>query len=130
MIAIAVHGAAGRMGRSVIEAVTEDPDAKLVAAFERPGNPALGQDAAVLAGRGALGVALDADIERGLGAAQVVIDFSSPAAASALFALCARRARARSCRAPPAWTPTCKAALERARAKRCPWCTRPTSASA
>jgi 4-hydroxy-tetrahydrodipicolinate reductase len=91
VIAVAVHGATGRMGRSVIEAVTEDPDAKLVAAFERQGNPTLGQDAGIIAGRGALGVTLDSDIERGLGAAQVVIDFSSPAAASALFPLCARR---------------------------------------
>ena len=41
---IAIAGSAGRMGRTLIEAVLGDPELELAAALERPGHPALGRE--------------------------------------------------------------------------------------
>ncbi len=75
MLRIAVHGAAGRMGRRVVALATEDPAVRLLAAVERDGHPALGQDAGVLAGVGDLGVCLADTWPSEIDA---VIDFSLP----------------------------------------------------
>ena len=91
MTAIAVHGAAGRMGRTLVELVLADPKARLVAALDRPGHAALGQDASILVGRAeAVRIKLSEDLVRGLVDAQVVIDFSSPQATAALLKRCAQ----------------------------------------
>jgi 4-hydroxy-tetrahydrodipicolinate reductase len=79
---VAVIGAAGRMGRALIRAVTETPDAQLAAAVERPGSAELGDDAGILAGIGPLGVVLAA-ARPAAGQADVWIDFSAPAASVA-----------------------------------------------
>ncbi len=50
MIKVAVFGAAGRMGRNLIEAVTLHPQCELGAAIEVNGHSLLGQDAGVLCG--------------------------------------------------------------------------------
>jgi 4-hydroxy-tetrahydrodipicolinate reductase len=78
---IGVLGADGRMGRAIVRAIAarDDKSALLGAAVERPGSPALGQDAGVVAGSGAAGVI----IAQGLpekAAAAVWIDFTVPAA--------------------------------------------------
>lgn len=112
MIAVAVHGAAGRMGRAVIGIVHEDPEAQLAAALEHTGQAALGTDAGLLAGTGPLGVAVESDLERGLARAQVVIDFSTPDAATALFERCAR-ARVPLVSGTTGMDAACKQALER-----------------
>lgn len=82
---VAVHGAAGRMGRAVVQLVHEAEDLSLVAAVDAVGNPGLGRDAGELAGVGNLGVALSARIED-LANAEVIIDFSLPVALPRLFA--------------------------------------------
>ncbi len=87
-----MHGAAGRMGRSIVKVLAEDPAATLVSAIDRVGNPLLGQDAGVLAGLAEpLGVVLTSSIPTALEHAEVVIDFSLPDGAAALFAACAER---------------------------------------
>jgi 4-hydroxy-tetrahydrodipicolinate reductase len=92
MTRVAVHGAAGRMGRSIVKVLDEDKGATLVSAIERGGHSALGQDAGVLAGLSEpLGVALTSSLEAALERAEVVIDFSLPDAAASLFAACAQR---------------------------------------
>ena len=58
---IAIAGAAGRMGRTLIAACAEQPGLALAAAFEHAGSSALGLDAGVLAGLPANGVAIAAD---------------------------------------------------------------------
>ena len=80
MNAIAVAGAAGRMGRELIRAVVDDPQASLAGGFERPDHEALGQDLGGLAGRGRLKIELSSDFETACGKADVLIDFTSPAA--------------------------------------------------
>lgn len=92
MTRIAVHGAAGRMGRNVIAVVGADPKAELVAAVEHTGHAALGTDAELLAGRAEPGgVKVETDLDRALERAQVVIDFSAPAATRVVLERCAAR---------------------------------------
>lgn len=82
---IAVHGAAGRMGQRVIAVASKDSRYQIVAALESATHPALGQDAGLLAGVGQIGVPLSVVGESD---ADVVIDFSVPAAAIAAITHC------------------------------------------
>ena len=92
-VRIAVLGAAGKMGRAIIRATLEEPNARLVAAIERAGSAELGQDAGALVGVAATGVVTSATLPTA-GQADVWIDFSSPAAAAsnAKLAVAARAA--------------------------------------
>ncbi len=74
---IAVAGASGRMGRMLVEAVLDAPDAQLVGALDVAGSPSMGRDAAEFLGRTS-GVAIDDDIDAALADAQFLIDFTRP----------------------------------------------------
>lgn len=84
MIAIAVAGAAGRMGRSVLEQVLTASDLRLMGALEAPRHPELGSDAGSLIGR-PTGVRLTADAVKALSGAKVVVDFSMPEATAVVL---------------------------------------------
>ena len=86
---IGVVGATGRMGRMVIKQVHETAGCELVGAVNRPSAAELGQDVGVLAGLGALGVKLGDDAAALFKAAEVVIDFTVPAATLAHLKLAA-----------------------------------------
>jgi 4-hydroxy-tetrahydrodipicolinate reductase len=86
-LAIAVAGASGRMGHMLIEAVLRADDCRLAGAFDVPGSPALGQDAAAFLGQSA-GIAVTSDIRQGLSGARVLIDFTRPEGTLAHLALC------------------------------------------
>jgi 4-hydroxy-tetrahydrodipicolinate reductase len=88
---IAVAGAGGRMGAANVRAVDATPGLVLHAAFDREGVPAIGKDAAVLAGLPAAGIVITADLDAALNAADAVLDFTAPAASVALAAETARR---------------------------------------
>lgn len=77
---LVVAGAAGRMGRMLVQAIHEAPGAILAGALEREGSSAIGQDAGLLAGGGKLGVVITADPLAAMAQADGLIDFSSPAA--------------------------------------------------
>ena len=83
-----VTGAGGRMGRTLVRALSETPGARLVAAIEAPASPFVGQDSGVLAGLGANGIAVGSDLARQAREADGIIDFTIPAAtlATARFA--------------------------------------------
>jgi 4-hydroxy-tetrahydrodipicolinate reductase len=81
---VGVHGAGGRMGRSIVQMVHEAEDLTLAAAVDAEGSPLLGRDAGELAGVARIGVPLSARIED-LAQADVVIDFSLPVALPRLF---------------------------------------------
>lgn len=85
-----VAGAAGRMGRALVNLIAARQDVTLVGALEGETNPAIGQDAGTLAGCGPLGVALSADALPCVAAADGIIDFSTPEASLALAALAAQ----------------------------------------
>jgi len=92
-IGIAVAGAGGRMGRTLIRAVTEVEDLTLSVATEQPGSSLLGADAGELAGIGRLGVRVQPDLELVLGDFEVLIDFTTPAASLQHLELCRRAGR-------------------------------------
>ena len=80
MIKIAIPGSAGRMGGMLIRAITAAPDLELVAATDLPDSPFIGRDAGEVAQIGANGVVIGSDPESLFCVADVVIDFTSPAA--------------------------------------------------
>jgi len=88
-VKIAIAGAAGRMGRTLIEAVLESEDLKLVAALEVAGHAALGKDAGVSSGT-PCGVAVSAD-PAALAGADCLIDFTLPEATLAHLEHCVAR---------------------------------------
>jgi len=88
MIRIAIHGAAGRMGRRLIALGAADPQLTIAAALESSDNALLGDDAGLVAGVGALGVPLATEL---LVPVDVVIDFSVPKAADAIIETCRRK---------------------------------------
>jgi 4-hydroxy-tetrahydrodipicolinate reductase len=87
---IAIAGASGRMGRMLIEAVLADPHAKLSGALDVPAAAGLGQDAGAFLGRDS-GIAICAELERGLAGAQCLIDFTRPEGTMAHLAACRQR---------------------------------------
>ena len=86
---IAVHGAAGRMGRRLVALASGDPQLRIVAAVDSPSHPDLGRDAGSLAGIKELGLPLVGSL--GTTKPEVVIDFSVPAAADAVIGDCVAR---------------------------------------
>lgn len=82
-VRIAITGAAGRMGRTLVEAIAENPATTLSAAFERPDSTLIGADAGELAGLGRTGITVSGSIADALDRFDVLIDFSSPAATAA-----------------------------------------------
>ena len=87
MTRIAIVGAGGRMGRTLIEAVCQAEGAELAAATERAGSSLVGVDAGELAGQGKLGVAI-ADSLESAGDFDVLIDFTAPVATMAHLDYC------------------------------------------
>jgi 4-hydroxy-tetrahydrodipicolinate reductase len=90
---IVVTGASGRMGQSLIKAITAHDGMRLAAALERPGHAWVGCDVGEAMGGAALGVAVTDDALAAFAQAQAVIDFTAPAATVA-FAGLAAQARA------------------------------------
>lgn len=86
-IQIAIAGSSGRMGRMLIEAVANTDDCVLSGALDVPSSPAIGQDASAFLGRPS-GVAITADLARGLAGARVLIDFTRPEGTLAHLAAC------------------------------------------
>ncbi|MDO8402486.1 MAG: 4-hydroxy-tetrahydrodipicolinate reductase [Pseudomonas sp.] len=90
---IAVVGAAGRMGKTLIEAIGQ-ADARLSAAVDRPDSSLIGADAGELAALGKLGVPLSADLAAVLDQFDVLIDFTHPSVTLRNLALCRQAGKA------------------------------------
>lgn len=75
---IAITGAAGRMGKTLIEAVNQADGVRLTAAIDRPDSSLIGADVGELAGQGKLGIALVGDLSQVLDQFDVLIDFTHP----------------------------------------------------
>jgi len=88
MTRIAITGAAGRMGRSLIEAVHNTDGLELTVALEHPDSTLLGSDAGELVGLGRLGVVLGADLAAASDMFDVLIDFTRPEPTLANLAIC------------------------------------------
>ena len=93
IIRIGIPGAAGRMGRMLIREIAAAPGLELAAATDLAGSEAIGQDSGLLAGTGSNGVTIAGEAAA-LAAADVIIDFTSPAASVAHAAIAAKAGRA------------------------------------
>jgi 4-hydroxy-tetrahydrodipicolinate reductase len=88
-------GAAGRMGKNLIEAVQQRaPLAGLTAAIVRPGSTLIGVDAGELAALGRIGVPLSGNLEAVVAEFDVLIDFTLPEVMLKNLAFCRKVGRA------------------------------------
>jgi 4-hydroxy-tetrahydrodipicolinate reductase len=91
---IAVMGAAGRMGKILIEAVGQAEGAQLTAAVDRPDSSLIGADAGELAAQGKIGVTLAGDLDAVLDQFDVLIDFTHPSVTLKNLEVCRQAGKA------------------------------------
>ncbi|WP_163576127.1 4-hydroxy-tetrahydrodipicolinate reductase [Halomonas faecis] len=89
MTRIAIVGVAGRMGRTLVNAVQQDDGATLAGGVVEPGSSLAGADVGELAGLGKLGVAAAESLEAIVDDFDVLIDFTAPRVTLANLAFCA-----------------------------------------
>jgi 4-hydroxy-tetrahydrodipicolinate reductase len=77
---VAIAGAGGRMGQMLIRQIEHTPGCNLESAIEGAASNNLDRDAGEVAGIGAKGVKIVSDAAAAIGGADVVIDFTVPAA--------------------------------------------------
>src|SRR5215510_3250142 len=87
---LVVAGAGGRMGRTLIHAITAIDGAVVAGAVEAPGSAVIGRDAGELAGLGANGIKVVTDPAPLLANADGILDFTVPAATMVFAELCAK----------------------------------------
>ncbi len=80
MVKIVVIGAMGRMGRLIVQTITEDSETELCGAVEVFGHKEIGKDVGNLCGLGTLGMPLSDNLEKVITGADCIIDFSTPKA--------------------------------------------------
>ena len=76
MINVGVAGAAGKMGKTLIQAIAEADEFRLTAAIERAGSSVLGRDSGELAGLGRNGVKITDNVESACDTFSILIDFT------------------------------------------------------
>lgn len=118
---IAIHGAAGRMGRAVIQTALATPGAKLVAAIDRKDNAELGEDVAEVVGQAPIGVSVGYVVDPAAEPFEVLIDFTQPEATLSALELCRTHKKAMVI-GTTGFTPAQRAKIEAA-AKDIPICT-------
>ena len=85
-----VTGASGRMGRMLIDEVLGHAGLRLVAGLERTGHDWVGRDLGEALGGAALGVPVHDDPLEAFRTAEIILDFSTPAASLAHAAIAAQ----------------------------------------
>lgn len=93
-IRIAIIGANGRMGKSLVQAVSLEPGAALGSAIVRPTSSLIGADAGELAGVGKLNTPIGGDLSACIDQFDVLIDFTSPQATLDNVKLCSEHGKA------------------------------------
>jgi 4-hydroxy-tetrahydrodipicolinate reductase len=88
MTRIAITGAAGRMGRALLEAGQAAEGVEVTVAIERSGSSVIGSDAGEVAGIGTLGVTIVDDLANVTDDFDVLIDFTRPEVTLANLAVC------------------------------------------
>ena len=78
MLNIGITGAAGRMGRNLIQACFENSAVQLSAAIEHENSPFIGRDAGEVAGVGSLHVDIVPAIDEAINSLHTLIDFTRP----------------------------------------------------
>ncbi len=90
---LAVTGAAGRMGQTLVRLIHETRGATLAGALEHDKSEALGKDSGILAGIGENKIAITCDAEAAIAACDGLIDFSVPEATCRMAAVSAEQGR-------------------------------------
>lgn len=93
MTRIAISGAAGRMGRTLIKACQQTAGLSVTVALERGGHELLGADAGIVAGIGEMGVRIVSDLAGSADNFDVLIDFTRPDVTLANLAVCRASSR-------------------------------------
>ena len=88
MIQIAIAGAAGRMGRHLIDACHQSREMRCTVALEHPDSPFINADVGEVAGIGRLNVPIIADLAPLIDRFDVLIDFTRPIATMTQLAHC------------------------------------------
>lgn len=88
MIHVAIAGAAGRMGRQLLDACSRVESIRCSVASEHPDSPFIGADAGEIAGIGRLGIPITVDLAPLVDRFDLLIDFTKPAVTIAHLALC------------------------------------------
>jgi 4-hydroxy-tetrahydrodipicolinate reductase len=88
MINVGITGASGRMGRALIEAVSNVEGMTVAAAVERPGSSVIAADAGEVAGIGKLNVPIVDDLRAVVADIDVLIDFTLPSVTLANLGTC------------------------------------------
>lgn len=94
MLRIAVIGAAGRMGKNLIETICHNEKTTLGAAIVEPSSSLQGADAGELVGLGKVGVTLSTSLDGQLDSFDVLIDFTKPAVTMQNIQLCVQAKKA------------------------------------
>ena len=95
MVRVAIAGAAGRMGRSLIEAFSDDSyDSKVTVATVLSDDPSLGIDSGILSTGVANSILTVSDISNYVDDFDVLVDFTAPAATEEHIALCQKNSKA------------------------------------
>lgn len=79
-IKIAVSGAGGKMGSTILKIALYDPELQIVRAIESKDNSAIGMDIGEIVGSKKTGVIVESDLEKALPEIDVLIEFTNPAA--------------------------------------------------
>ncbi|WP_346799371.1 4-hydroxy-tetrahydrodipicolinate reductase [Halomonas sp. Bachu 37] len=90
---IAIVGVAGRMGRTLVNAVQQDDAAALAGGIVEPGSSLAGADIGELAGLGKLDVAAVDSLDAIVDDFDVLIDFTAPQVTLANLAFCAEHGK-------------------------------------
>ena len=87
-VRVGITGAAGRMGRTLVEALAQAEGVALAVALERPDSSLVGADVGELAGMGRNGVTIAGDLAAVIDNIDVLIDFTVPEATLANIGHC------------------------------------------
>lgn len=90
MLNIAIAGASGRMGRTLIETVCSTDGVRLSGAFDVANSSALGRDAGEMLGF-STGIKITDEVNQALAQAHVLIDFTRPEGSLQHLRLCVER---------------------------------------
>lgn len=93
MSTVAITGAAGRMGRALIEASLDAQGVNLGAAVERSGSTLVGTDAGEIIGREKQNVAIVDDLTAVVSDFEVLVDFTAPEATMRNVKICAEHGK-------------------------------------
>ncbi|NQY51758.1 MAG: 4-hydroxy-tetrahydrodipicolinate reductase [Piscirickettsiaceae bacterium] len=85
---IAINGAAGRIGRCLIQAIEQADDLSLNFALDRAASTLLGVDVGELTGIGKLNISLTSDVATATMSSDVIIDFTLPEVTLTLLPHC------------------------------------------